>query len=511
MRKIASQLPGVVYQFKLRPDGTSCFPYASERIREIYRLAPEDVAHDASPVFAILHPEDHAAVVASILTSAETLRPWVQDYRVQFPNGDVRWLRGNATPERQADASVLWHGFILDVTEQRAIEIAHDELEAQLRQAQKVESIGRLAGGVAHDFNNLLTSVLGFATLAKNKLPMGSPAVRDLERVIESAERGATLTQQLLAFARRKVVRPEVIDLRTVLLRVAPMIQRLLGEHIELHLDTRADVGPVSIDIGSVEQLIVNLSLNARDAMPHGGTLSMTVTSAMVGADPESSALDLRPGPHVRLTVSDTGIGMPADIRSRVFEPFFTTKPTGSGTGLGLAVCHGIVRQAGGDILVQSEPSLGTRFHIYLPKVDLPITSSTVTRGQVASPRGDETILVVEDDQTILNLITIALSRLGYKVLSAPDGATALSIFERSGADIELLVTDVVMPRMSGRELADRLTAVRPTLKVLYASGYTEDAIDHHGVLEPHVHFLQKPYTPAVLAARVREVLDTRS
>lgn len=511
LRKLSSQLPGVVYQFKLRPDGTSCFPYASERIREIYRVSPEEVAHDASSVFALLHPDDHASVVAEILASAETLRPWVQDYRVQFPNGDVRWLRGSATPEQQADGSVLWHGFIADITTQRALEIAKNELEAQLRQAQKVESIGRLAGGVAHDFNNLLTSVLGFATLAKNKLPMASPAVRDLERVIESAERGAGLTQQLLAFARRKVVRPEVIDLGSVLMRLAPMIRRLLGEHIELVVDTRTEIGPVNIDVGSVEQLIVNLALNARDAMPSGGSLTIRVSPVTIGGEPETAGLELTPGPHVLMVVSDTGLGMPAEVRTRVFEPFFTTKPTGQGTGLGLAVCHGIVRQAGGDILVRSEPNHGSSFDVFLPQVDQPVSAPHAIRGPMTSPRGSEAILVVEDDETILNLVNLALSRLGYRVLSASDGTAALSIFHEFGDTIRLLVTDVVMPRMSGRELADRLTAMRPDLKVLYASGYTEDAIDHHGVLDPSVNFLQKPYTPATLAARIREILDTPS
>ncbi|MBP6715796.1 MAG: response regulator [Acidobacteria bacterium] len=508
LRKLASQLPGVVYQFRLRPDGTSCFPYASDRIREIYRVTPAEVAEDASAVFAVLHPDDHAAVMASILASAESLQPWQHEYRVQFPNGDVRWLYGDAEPEREPDGSVLWHGFISDITTRKATEQARDELEAQLRQAQKVESIGRLAGGVAHDFNNLLTSVLGFATLAKGKLPPGSPASRDLDRVIESAERGAGLTQQLLAFARRRIVHPEVVNLHSVLGRIGPMIRRLLGEHIELVVDSSSRLGAVKIDVGSVEQLIMNLSLNARDAMPQGGTLTIRAETVTLSAAQARLFVDVAEGPHVRLVVDDTGSGMPADVQARVFEPFFTTKPVGQGTGLGLAVCHGIVQQAGGHILARSEEGRGTTFEIYLPVVEAALPVPPV-RAVHAPPRGTETLLVVEDDSTILTLVSQVLARLGYRVLSASDGPSALEMYGAPDVPIDLLLTDVVMPRMSGRELALRLLERRPGLKVLYASGYTADAIVQHGVLDPQVEFIQKPYTPASLAARVRLVLDT--
>ncbi len=508
LRKIASQLPGVAYQFRLRPDGTSCFPYASDRIREIYRVGPEDVVDDAAMVFAVIHPDDQTAVMASILSSAATLKPWRQEYRVQFPGGDVRWLSGNATPEREPDGSVLWHGFITDTTEQRATRDAKEALEVQLRQAQKVESIGRLAGGVAHDFNNLLTSVLGFATIAKDKLPPGSPAARDLDRVIESAERGAGLTQQLLAFARRRVVAPEAVNLHSVIGRVAPMIRRLVGEHIDVQLNTDARVRAVKIDVGGVEQILVNLSLNARDAMPQGGTLTIRAEDITLTDADASAMVDVAAGPHVRVSVHDTGAGMTPEVVARVFEPFFTTKPTGQGTGLGLAVCHGIVRQAGGHIQVRSEPGRGTTVEIVLPHVNEPVPSAAPLPPKLSAPRGSETLLVVEDDASILALISQSLSRLGYRVLSASDGVAALEMYGDRTETIHLLVTDVVMPRMSGSELAERMVAQRPGLKVLYASGYTEDAITHHGVLDPHVQFVQKPYTPASLAARIRHVLD---
>jgi two-component system, cell cycle sensor histidine kinase and response regulator CckA len=508
LRKIASQLPGVAYQFRLRPDGTSCFPYASDRMRDICRVSPEDVAEDASPIFASIHPDDHAAVMAAILTSAETLAPWRQEYRVQFPGGDVRWLSGNAVPEREADGSVLWHGFLSDSTEQRATRDAKDQLEAQLRQAQKVESIGRLAGGVAHDFNNLLTSVLGFATIAKDKLPLGSPAARDLDRVIESAERGAGLTQQLLAFARRRMIKAEVINLYGVLARIGPMIRRLVGEHIELTVDADPHLRPVKIDVGGIEQLVMNLSLNARDAMPSGGLLTIRASNVTLDEAAAEAMIDVGAGPHVQIAVEDTGAGMSPDVLARVFEPFFTTKPTGQGTGLGLAVCHGIVRQAGGHIRVHSTEGLGTTVEIFLPQVDEPVRSPRPLAAARVTPRGTETLLVVEDDAAILMLVTQTLSRLGYNVLSAPDGLTAFELYGHADFPIHLLVTDVVMPRMGGNELAARLTALRPGLKVLFASGYSEDAVTRHGVSQADVHFIQKPFTPVSLAERIRHVID---
>jgi PAS domain S-box-containing protein len=509
LQKIASQVPGFLYQFKLRPDGSSCFPYASDRIREIYRVSPDQVQTDASAVFRILHPDDYAGIVESITKSADTLTPWQHEYRVRFENGDVRWLYGNSVPERQTDGSVLWHGFITDVTQQKEAEQRKIQLEEQLRQSQKVESIGRLAGGVAHDFNNLLTSVLGFTALAAMDLPRGSEAASHLECVTEAAMRGAALTQQLLAFARKKIVNPEVLELNEVVSKMVPMLRRLVGEHLELSLELAPSLGAVKVDAGSVEQVVMNLVVNARDALSAGGQITLRTAEVTLDEVACRAHAETLPGDYVVLTVSDNGTGMAPEVQSRLFEPFFTTKPVGEGTGLGLAMCHGIVKQARGTIAVQSEFGKGSSFQVYLPRVHGERASVRPARASLEAARGRETVLLVEDEAMIVRLAREALSGMGYRVLTATDGVEALELAEGFPEPIDLLITDVVMPRLGGRELATRLVTLRPGIKVLYSSGYTENAIVDHGVLEKGVHFLHKPYRLTELAARVREVLES--
>ena len=510
LQKIASQVPGMVYQYKLRPDGTSCFPYASERIREIYRVSPEEVREDASKVFANLHPEDYEGIVESIFASARNLHPWQCEYRVKFSDGEVRWLYGSSVPEVQPDGSVLWHGFISDVSQRKEAERLKAQLEEQLRQSQKVESIGKLAGGVAHDFNNLLTSMMGFVELALMEVGPESRATEYLAGALDSARRGAALTQQLLAFARKKIVRPEIVDLNEVLHRLGGMIRRLMGENIDLVFTLPRGLGLVKVDAGSLEQVIMNLVVNARDAVTGTGRITVETKNELLDDDYCRAHAETTPGEYVVLSVSDDGIGMAPEICSRVFEPFFTTKPTGEGTGLGLAMCHGIVKQAGGNISVHSEPGRGSTFLVYLPRaIGARLTSMTSIAGLPSpSAQGHETVLVVEDEETILRVAYEALTTLGYRVLTAADGVQALALVARTAERIHLVITDVVMPKMGGRELATRLAELRPGVRVLYSSGHTEDAIVEHGVLDEGINFLQKPYAPTTLAMRVREALD---
>jgi two-component system cell cycle sensor histidine kinase/response regulator CckA len=508
LQKISSQIPGLVYQYKLRPDGTSCFPYASERIREIYRVSPEEVRENASQVFAVLHPDDKDAFVASISDSARTLRPWQHEYRVEFSDGDVRWLDGKAVPERQGDGSVLWHGFIHDISARKEADLMKAQLEDQLRQSQKVESIGKLAGGVAHDFNNLLTSMMGFVELALMEVPSGSRAVEYLSGALESCKRGATLTQQLLAFARKKIVRPEVVDLNEVLHRMTAMMRRLVGENLELVVAPLARLGTVKVDVGSMEQVIMNLVVNARDAISGTGRITLETQNVTLDQGYCRVHAETSPGEFVVLAVTDTGGGMSPEVRSKVFEPFFTTKPVGEGTGLGLAMCHGIIKQAGGNISVYSEPGAGSTFRVYLPRATGAKVAATIAPARPSSAQGHETILLVEDEHMILRVAREALAGLGYRVLTAADGVQALELLGSMADPVHLLITDVVMPKMGGRELANRLTALRPALRVLFSSGYTDNAIVEHGVLDEGINFLQKPYTPTTLARRVREVLD---
>jgi PAS domain S-box-containing protein len=386
-----------------------------------------------------------------------------------------------------------------DTTEHRA-------LEDQLRQSQKMEAVGRLAGGVAHDFNNLLTVIKGYSELMLDQVQAADPLRAEIEEVKKAADRAAALTRQLLAFSRKQVLAPKVIDLNAVITNVERLLQRLLGEDIELITILHSSLGRVKADPGQIEQVIMNLAVNARDAMPKGGKL--TISSANVMLD-ESFIQDSKvaTGPYVLLSVSDTGVGMDAETKSRIFEPFFTTKEQGKGTGLGLSTVYGIVKQSGGYISVYSEPGLGTSFKVYLPRVDAAAEVSGAGAGERLQT-GTETILLVEDEDGVRTLTRQLLQKQGYTVLESRHGGEALLICERHNGPIHLLLTDVVLSQISGRELAHRLAAIRPEMKVLFMSGYSEDAIVQHGVLNSGHAFLQKPFTAESLGTKVREVLD---
>jgi len=383
-------------------------------------------------------------------------------------------------------------------------------LEDQLRQAQKMEAVGRLAGGVAHDFNNLLTAILGSVELLLRELAPASPLRQDATEIKKAGERAAVLTRQLLAYSRRQVLNPEVLDLNRVVADMDRMLRRLIGEDVDLVTRLAPDLGNVRADRGQIEQVLVNLVLNARDAMPQGGKL--TIETANVELDPGyvETHEGAKPGAYALLAVSDTGAGMDAETAAHLFEPFFTTKEVGKGTGLGLATAYGIVKQSDGYIMVYSEPGHGTTFKIYLPRAAAPGAASPVPPAPPvkATARGSETILVVEDEEAVRSLSRRALEASGYTVLAAADGPDAVRLLERYGGPIHLVLTDVIMPGMNGRELAQRLVQRRPGLRVLYMSGYPGDAIVHRGALEPGMAFLQKPFMPEDLARKVREVLD---
>ncbi|OLC08838.1 MAG: hypothetical protein AUH41_07160 [Gemmatimonadetes bacterium 13_1_40CM_66_11] len=387
-----------------------------------------------------------------------------------------------------------------DVTEQR-------HLEEQFRQSQKMEAVGQLAGGIAHDFNNLLTAILGNTQLLLRDLPPGDSKRGDVEEIRKASERAASLTRQLLAYSRRQMLQPEVLDLNVVVAEMDKMLRRLIGEHIALVTVLAPDLGRVRADPNQIEQVIVNLAVNARDAMPEGGKL--TIETADVDLDEAFAQTHLGsvPGPYAMLAVTDSGVGMDASVRAHVFEPFFTTKEVGRGTGLGLATVYGIVKQSDGYISVYSEVGHGSSFKIYLPRIAQP-ADAPVSPQRSGPARGTETVLVVEDEPAVLTLSRRALEAQGYVVLAASDAAAALRVVERHGGTIHMLVTDVVMPGLSGRELADRLVAQRPGIRVLYMSGYPGDAVVQHGGLPQGSAFLQKPFSPDTLARKVRDVLD---
>ena len=390
--------------------------------------------------------------------------------------------------------------------EDAAVRRERRRLEQQLLLSQKLEAVGRLAGGVAHDFNNVLTAILGSTELILLDTPPGAPHREELDIIRDAGVRAQELIRQLLAFSARQVLNPVVLDLNGLVKNVNKMLRRLIREDIALVTALAPDLGAVRADPGQIEQALVNLAVNARDAMPQGGQLAIATQNVDIANG--SAAVPLPPGRYVLLRVTDTGVGMDRETQQRVFDPFFTTKPRGKGSGLGLATVHGIVRQSGGDITVETAPGAGTTFQIYLPRVTAPLDPVAAPAVVTAPARGSETVLLAEDEELVRTLARKVLEQAGYRVLVAAGGAEALAIAERHAGPIHLLLTDVVMPEMSGRELTRRLIARRPEVRVLYMSGYADEAIAQHGVLDPGTAFMQKPFTPGALAHRVREVLD---
>jgi len=388
-----------------------------------------------------------------------------------------------------------------DVTERR-------RLEQQLRQAQKMEAVGRLAGGVAHDFNNILGVIMGYGDILSRRLPRGDALAGKVAEIVRAAERAAALTRQLLAFSRQQVLQPRVLDLNVVMGEMDKMLRRLIGENIELKTRLQEQLGSVMADPGQMEQVIMNLAVNARDAMPQGGSLLLETRDVELDESYVRLHPSARSGPHVMLAVSDTGCGMDPETMARIFEPFFTTKLQGKGTGLGLSTVYGIVDQSGGSIEVYSEPGRGTTFKIYLPRVE-GRAEHTAAMEQTSPPTGSETVLLVEDEEALRGMIREALEGAGYRVVEAGTPRQALAIAESHQGNIHMMLTDVVMPGMSGRDLAERLKPLRPGVAVVYMSGYTDDAIGRHGLLEAGTHFLQKPFTSQQLLVKCREVLSS--
>ncbi|HEX6188831.1 MAG TPA: PAS domain S-box protein [Pyrinomonadaceae bacterium] len=395
-----------------------------------------------------------------------------------------------------------------DVTERSRAENALRETEEQLRQTQKLEGVGHLAGGIAHDFNNLLTVINGFCALAMRGLQTEDPLLANLEEIKKAGDRATSLTRQLLAFSRRQVLQPKVLNLDSVVTDMEKMLQRIIGEHIDLRAVLEPTLGNVSADPGQIEQIILNLVVNARDSMPEGGKLTIETDNVFLDEGYVSSHLGAQVGPHVMLAVTDTGHGMDQQTLSRIFEPFFTTKGLGKGTGLGLSTVYGIVKQSGGNIWVYSEPGRGTTFKIYLPRIDDMAEEYRRTVDDEQLTQGTETILLVEDEEMLRKLARQTLKGYGYHILEASNGDEAIAVCNQYQGAIDLLLTDVIMPRLNGRELSNCLLQSRPKLRVLFMSGYTDDAIVHQGVLEESANFIQKPFPPDSLAKKVREVLD---
>lgn len=437
-----------------------------------------------------------------VMTTGEPLRDIVEQF--QTPTG-IRWLRTDKVPYRDAQGNIVGLvGIATDITEQK-------QLEDQLRQAQRLESIGLLAGGVAHDFNNLLTVINGYSELLLQDMDENHPQRPLLTEIKSAGERAASVTHQLLAFSRKQVLQPRQVILNEQVASLTKMLRRLIGEHIHLQTQLSPDLWPVLADVGQLEQVIMNLAINARDAMPHGGELRIDTRNVTVTERDVAHPRELMPGQYVLLSVTDNGCGMDEATQARVFDPFFTTKGEGKGTGLGLAVVYGIVKQSGGHIDVRSAVGQGTTFSIYLPRLQNGVDESVYSRPNSAEiPRGTETILLVEDEECVRRLTRQTLQSCGYQVLEAADGNEALQISAAHAGPIHLMITDVIMPHLGGRQLAAQLLSQRPTLKVLYVSGYTADTLTADDLGGVGTAFLQKPFNAVMLTQKVRSVLDQR-
>jgi PAS domain S-box-containing protein len=459
-----------------------------------------------------IHPEDSKRVFKNFIEANKKREYYTIEYRLRKKNGEYAWVFSSTSPRFGPQGEFLgFVGSIVDMTERKKTEEALRESEEQLRQSQKMEAIGKLAGGVAHDYNNLMAVIMLHADLLLAQTQDDDPQRHRIEEIRAATDRAAGLTRQLLAFSRKQVLQPRVLNLNAVVTDMNKMFHRLIGEDIELRTELDPDLGLVMADPDQMAQVIMNLVVNARDAMPQGGLLTIETENALIEEEGDDALQDsIANGSYVMLTISDTGCGIPEDIQQRVFEPFFTTKEHGKGTGLGLSTVYGIVKQSGGYVFMDSEQGQGTIFTIFLPRVDERVEVEEKEEPiQAANFRGNETVLLVEDEEMVRRVARDVLEKLGYKVLEAQSGPDALQMSDNYDGEVHLLLTDVVMPKMSGKELADKLTPARSGMKILYMSGYTDEAIVHHGVLEEGTNFIEKPFSPFKLAQKVRDVLNS--
>jgi len=497
-RMLIEQVAAISYIAELGIHGQ--WLYVSPQVEKMFGYPAEEWLSNSRDWISHIPVEDHPIVHAAEEASARG-EPFQAEYRVTRKDGQVIWVSDTAVVVRGSDSHAVMEGLIVDITDRKM-------LENQLLQARKMEAVGRLAGGVAHDFNNLLTIIKGYVEMAMNRCQDRPELHSDIRRIEEAADRAVTLVRQLLAFSRKQVLRPKILDLNAIVVNLDQLLRRLMSENIEMKTFVSEDVGAIKADPGQIEQVVMNLVVNARDALPNGGRILIETSNVDLDSTYTRDHAVVRPGPYVLLAVTDTGIGMTADTAAHIFEPFYTTKESGRGTGLGLSTVYGIVKQSGGYIWVYSELGKGTTFKVYLPRVKDAVQVSAAETPASLTHRGHETILLVEDEPAVRELTQMVLCERGYKVIEALTPEDAEHLAGNNGAEIHLLLTDVVMPRMSGRELARRLTSRCPNLRVLYMSGYTYNVIAEDGTLEEGISFLQKPFTPQVLTQKVREALD---
>ncbi|HJZ64122.1 MAG TPA: PAS domain S-box protein [Candidatus Acidoferrum sp.] len=495
---IVEQVAAISYIAELGLEGR--WRYVSPQIEAILGYTQEEWLAESRNWVRFVHPEDVQAVKEAE-DACITGRAFQAEYRVTRKDGRAIWVSDSAVVVQGSDGKPVMEGIIVDITERK-------QFEWQQQQSRRMEAVGRLAGGIAHDFNNLLTIIKGYTELAAQRKSIPAQVRADIEHIEDASERAAGLVRQLLAFSRKQVLQPKNLDLNAVVLGLEKLLRRLIGEDIEMKTVVSAGLGTIKADPAQVEQVLMNLVVNARDAMPSGGRIIVETSNADLDKAYASEHVTVKPGSYVMLAVSDTGTGISPETAAHIFEPFFTTKGGTKGTGLGLATVYGIVKQSGGYIWVYSEPGKGATFKVYFPRVDEQAEAGTRGSKSTSTKRGSETLLLVEDDDAVRELTEEVLSSQGYKVITASGPKQAEEIAAARGKEIDLVVTDVIMPTLSGRELVKRLMAMNPKLRVLYMSGYTDNVIAQGGVLEEGLAFLQKPFTPRTLTQKVREVLD---
>jgi two-component system cell cycle sensor histidine kinase/response regulator CckA len=474
--------------------------YISPQVENILGYTQEEWLALAPNWDRHIHPDDLPVVIAAEEQSQNGY-PFQAEFRVRRKDGREVWLSDTAVIVQGSDSHPVMEGIMVDITERKA-------LETQLQQSRKMEAVGRLAGGIAHDFNNLLTIISGYTELALSRPQLPSEVHADIERIENASGRAASLVRQLLAFSRKQVLQPKILDLNKIVLNLDSLLRRLMDERIEMVTRVKDDLGKVKADPAQVEQVLMNLVVNARDAMPEGGRLVVETCNIELDTNYAVDHVSVKPGRYVMLAVSDTGVGMDRQTVAHIFEPFFTTKESGRGTGLGLSTVYGIVKQSGGYIWVYSEPGKGSTFKVYLPRVDEVPEAVGAALAAPRTQRGTETILIVEDEEAVRELIQTVLTEKGYDIIPSLDPQHAEQIAARFPGEIHLLLTDMVMPGTSGRELAERISARRRDIRVLFMSGYTDNVITSGGMLEEGLAFLQKPFSPAALVQKVREVLS---
>ncbi len=506
---LARLVPGVVYQYRLYPDGRSAFPYASPGMYNIYEVTPEEVREDATPVFGRLHPDDFDNVASSIQESARTLATFYCEFRVNLPRQGLRWRWSQAQPERMPDGGTLWHGIISDITERKQAEEEKKTLQAHLQQAQKMEAIGTLAGGIAHDFNNILGAILGYAELAQEDSPPGSDIRADVDQVVRATHRAKELVKQILAFSRQAEAEHIPLQPALIVKEAVKMLRASLPTTIDLRQDIDAQTGLVLADPTQIHQVLVNLCTNAFHAMEEtGGILTISLKSTFLTREDLSCEQWVQPGAFVQLSIADTGPGIAPEIQKKMFDPYFTTKEVGKGTGMGLAIIHGIVKSYKGFVTCLSGPDNGTVFHVYLPVIGEPVLLEVESPPSEPAQLGNEHILFIDDEDILAEMGKVMLERLGYRVTVRKNSLEALNTFLNQPERYDLVITDQTMPGMTGIDLARRMLQIRPGMPIILCTGYSslisEDKAKSLGIKG----FAMKPLAKKDIAAIIRKVLD---